>query len=241
MDAAADLRRPDLAGEVVGQYCPPGAILCDDFESGSLLLWENGTPVGCTNDDTLVIDGTRPWRGSHSLHALSPVAAADASSPDGACYLQKVLGTGVSTGSLVVRAYVYTPALLRDWTGLIHFNVSAGNDLHVAVTNNPAVGADGYWDLFYNNPHLGNPQVLQAIGTWQCVEAEMDFAPTRFRLWVTDAAHPDRAAAPIIDYDPGALSPVQSIEVGYYHTPGTVMEETFIDDVAIATSRIGCE
>jgi len=240
LDAAApDLSPPDLARPFVDGMlpaCPAGALLCDDFESGAFAAWD-GPPTGQAAGDTLAIDAVRPFHGSRSLHGLSP--GVDGGAGEGAAYLQKTWNPLPSSGVFAVRAYVYAANLQHDFTTLVHFTFSQG-DLHVALANAPGLG-DGYWNLFDDANHMGQT-VAERVGAWECVEAVIDFAQRRYQLYVTDALAPDRAAPPIVDVS-GALTlnPIQSLEVGLYHTPGVGAQEVFVDDVAVATARIGCE
>jgi hypothetical protein len=216
---------PDLAfpfGDGGAPPCPSYAVFCDDFESGDFSKWSS---VNQQNGATCVVDTSRPLRGTYSAHASGNGPA----SPAGA---DAELISSVGTSDLTLRFYAYASALPGQFGLLAEIFRNSDNSAFSVGTN----GA-GAWVISEVMPggaatdHIST--TLFTANTWHCVETQAT-AAGRVKLWIDNAPVVDVASVNgVVQYD--------VVQVGYPRVPTGATAQVWVDDVAIAPQRIGCE
>lgn len=215
--------------------CPADALLCDDFDEAALdtKLWTPTEKFGSVAPDDIHV-----FRGMRSLHVhLAPrdanvegVAALDSTRPF----------PSVPSARLYIRAYLWgTPPQTPD------------HDIfHVASHNAPLRGVtvwhdDGFGQICLDDIDAGvqhkGPGTSQEA--WHCIEWEltnldgMD-GPTRAsRIWVDD--HEPFEIPPV-----AVTPPFDLFRVGtraQFDYAERLPTDYWLDDVAVARERIGCE
>lgn len=200
------------------------ALWCDDFETGDLAGWSVG---GSGPGAAAAASTTRSRSGTFSLGAVAPGAGHRAT-------VSFDLPGTLSSGSLALRMWISLAGAFDDFT-------IAGVFRNTATPQYLTVGGDA--DVWVANDNNANDSLrdhrstaaLPALDTWTCVELVLDFpgaSPARVRVLVDDAV--------VIDRPPNDQAPAyDQIRLGVERA-GVPSVEVFIDDVAIATQRIGC-
>ena len=133
---------------------------------------------------------------------------------------------------LWLRAYVY---FTKNATYEMALELGRG-------TSGQVVGIDGSGDWVVTQ-NQGVDDDLKtgapaAIGKWACVELAVDFsggAATPIQLFVDSTPLPFLTGVPAVKVQDNQLS------IGVVRTPGNVALQVYVDDVAVAPTRIGCE
>lgn len=231
---ALDLPPADLAGYAA---CPVGALFCDSFESGDTTKWDETVGGGTV---TLSVPTGTAYSGTHALrvqstggtstsflkHRLRCPGAAD-------------LGAECPVGSgntVYLRAFLYTATAYSYPLYMLFAHRDSGNNDYV-------VGVDAFsgdaWYIFNKNP--GNAYKMTgsyAGGAWRCLELEIQIgAGTNVvRLWVDGVSGGQSATLSGTDAAPS----IGEIDVGVTYQNVAAANDFYIDDVAVATTRIGC-
>jgi hypothetical protein len=218
-DASFDLAFPP------GPPCPNGAIFCDDFETGDLSHW-NGKIGGSLASVT--VDATQPYRGKYALDARSTPFGFGDLGLGGAGSAAATEGISPSPATLWVRAYVYHAAapppfemVLALSSGTLGFAAGAGQAGTWAVTQDDRASPDEI------------SPVPIALDHWTCVELGLDETSHLVSLYIDG----QKALA----FTPARSTLIRKLEAGLVSVPSGPAAQVYLDDVALAASRIGCE
>jgi len=221
-DGGADLAVPD------GGLCPTGAIICDDFEGGTLANW--------TADPGVTVDGVHAHRGSFAAHVR-------ATRPDGGPYQQTFFGLNYSTSyPLYIRAWVFLPAATEARSGAINLVVTSLQSGDVILGY-----GGGTWALGSQNLGAGEaaPQLTSsmhvATDVWTCYEWRIDAVPPGGTGGVERVAF-DGVDDPTLHANGVQLSPVNEILFGWTGQLTTATPiDLWFDDIVVAHAPIGCQ
>ncbi len=251
-DAAAVVGDVAAPPAVVSAACGkiPGALYCDDFESGLNPALTPKMSMG----GTITVDETRAHSGKGALHVKSLVTAY----ADGEVDLGKTVFP-TANNSFFLRAFIYyTPPAPPDNVYL--FRVRG----YMPNTKSYIEGQIGVIGDPYNQPTAANFKNLShtiyhsaiksadhvsyqtaaapevKYGTWVCWEWEVDGVNNKWRLWVDGVEHFSRTW----DGQAGTAWVVPSataFTIGVKHDhdeKGGI--EVWYDDLVIASKRVGC-
>ena len=264
VDAATEGGVSDGGADVgmlpVGTGCAGTGTLCWDFEEGKL-------PAGWTpyrNEYTtgsLLVDGTRPHRGTYALHAKDFSGGTEAAQGGPKHTMRFALPAGFGP-VLWGRAWVYmSPGVPMSHAGFFNArypapNVSATSiDVPSLDWYEVATSGGKYVSIYHPPEPPGTPESVQisdtpgVVGNWACIEWLFDAhaAPAADpRVWVGGAelAWPTKEVSPA---DAGAPRHDQArdftvLESGIYLYQGlTTVTNWWIDDLAVGPERIGCD
>ncbi|RKG78305.1 hypothetical protein [Corallococcus terminator] len=245
-----DAGTPDgggTGGEATGK-CPASAYICENFDKG-----QNGwkTPDE-EHNATITIDGTRTRSGSGALHVVTepghnefPLGAEE--DPQTIAHLRKDIPTFGT--ALYARAYVYlNRAAPQDVMGTYFILFSPDEPTHQQFGGIELQGMinggfalddwSGIPDTGWN--YQNDLTVTTSPNRWTCIE----WAVKRTKATDTTGraqVYVDGALA--FDFPDVGMRPFTNFAVGYgfVHPHGDSASETWIDDVAVAPERIGCE
>ncbi len=226
-DAIADA--PLEAGEAAPpSLCNPTFLFCDGFEMG-LATWTQIYASGGAPS----VDSTHVYRGSYALHAhVDPVVEAGATAY---AYLQQVQ---TWPSHVFTRIFAYqpsphapSPSAILDMVG------GAAPYAGIELLTDPPAGGLGM--KTYNT---GVDQAWQSDGgaiafdKWVCFELEVDVTAGTSHLYMNDTEVTDLAQTSL------ALSSLGILGVGlsYYLPSVQGAQDTWIDEVAVNGTRIGC-
>ncbi|RKH55425.1 hypothetical protein [Corallococcus llansteffanensis] len=225
--------------------CPANAIICENFDNG-----QNGwkTPDE-EHNATIAIDGTRTRSGSGALHVVTeaghnefPLGAEE--DPQTIAHLRKDIPTFGTV--LYARAYVYlNRAAPQDVMGtyFILFSPKEGSfgGIELQGMINGGFALDDWSGIEGTGWNLQDPvKVKTSPNQWNCIEwgvqrAKATDTTGHAQVWVNGAQ--------AFDFPNVGMRPFSNFAVGYgfVHPHGDSASETWIDDLAVATERIGCE
>lgn len=226
-DAIADA--PVEAGEAAPpSLCNPTFLFCDGFEMG-LATWTQIYASGGAPS----VDSTHVYRGSYALHAhVDPVVEAGATAY---AYLQQVQ---TWPSHVFTRIFAYqpsphapSPSAILDMVG------GAAPYAGIELLTDPPAGGLGM--KTYNT---GADQAWQseagaiALDKWVCFELEVDVTAGTSHLYMNDTEVTDLAQTSL------GLSSLGILGVGlsYYLPSVQGAQDTWIDEVAVNGTRIGC-
>jgi hypothetical protein len=224
------------------------AKIHDDFESGSLSKWtitdRDFNPFSGTQT-VVAIDTTRAHSGTHALK-ITP------SNGSGG-----FIGTAPPGAAFYGRAWVYMDADpgMGHWEGIVGRGPARNS-----MTSPAELRLGGQFDILYMNDNqtdgyfLTNPNfftdhmgMAPPVNKWVC--EEFYFGDDTVKWWVTDATATP-AATPFLDIEPTSTwyqgepptpwSPTYATIALGYGIFGSNTLDVWYDDVAIDTSRIGC-
>jgi hypothetical protein len=224
-DAPSDGTRDTMQRGDVGGGCPSFAVFCDDFESGTLAKW-TGEDVPSSQ---LVTTGAH-YTGTYGLD--SSVPPANGNGGEGDVYIAP--GATYATGTLAIREWVYSPAQLINYIGTLEVTLGppATAAQYIEVNADDAgtwalseFGSAGLHDL---GGHTG-----AATAQWTCVELVIELgSAASATVYVDGGVSAQGTLANAGDsYDTIAVGVTRANAAGF---------EVYIDDVVIATQRIGC-
>jgi hypothetical protein len=254
---------PDAASDAPA--APPGAgcsapgALCWDFEEGAI-------PSGWTKyrdefTGTLLVDNTRPHRGTYSLHAKDYQGGTEGNQGGPKKTIRFNLPAGFGP-VMWGRAFVYTtPARPASHAGLFNARYPRPNSTNTAFDAldwyEAATYMGTYMSIWHPPEPPGYPEAVQVTDTpivlddWACVEWLFDGAngaaaeAAEPRMWIdgVELAWPNTFV-----YPTGAQRPFHEkatdftvIETGIYLYQGlTTVTNWWIDDLAVGKQRIGC-
>lgn len=224
--------------------CPANAIICENFDNG-----QNGwkTPDE-EHNATIAIDGTRTRSGSGALHVVTEAGHDERTGteedPQAIAHLRKDIPTFGT--ALYVRAYVYLDrAAPQDVMGTYFILFSpkdgefGGIELQGIIKGNFALDDwSGIKGTGWN--YQDDLTVTTTPKQWNCIEWGVQRATAtattgHAQVWVNGAQ--------AFDFPNVGMRPYSNFAVGYgfVHPHGDSASETWIDDLAVATTRIGCE
>jgi hypothetical protein len=207
------------------------AIFCDGFENGS------GAWAPTTASGSIAIDSSKAYRGTHSLHAQTE-AVTDTSQPKiGAGYTHLFVPT--PSFPVFVRMFVYMPSPVAPSVGAF-VNVLQAIPPYAGVQLNERppggyIGGTGYNGL---DTDWSASSDLLPTDSWSCVEIEIDGPPAdtvHVYLWDTELAAMREGL-------PASVPPLGLLNVGlaYFAANAQPASDLWIDEVAVAGTRIGC-
>lgn len=158
--------------------------------------------------------------------------------PEGLRYLEVALPNALTTGEIHSRIFLYAPNSLSVQSWLIPMEMKG------AVTHDNKfsfdLGVTGYGSHLSTAGPSVNPNVNLPRDQWVCVELALSLSPNKgwSRLYVDgqladEHAHVDTLLSKT---DPG----IQRFRAGIIPAPSQGVTELWLDDWAIATTRIGC-
>lgn len=201
-------------------------VLCEDWETGALLpRWTKHQVLG-----TVAVDGTRPHRGSYSLHSH-----ANASTPNNSisAFVSESVTFPQLHGGLFVRAFVYVPSPLPAATEeLWEMNSSGSYGEQLAIDSNNLM-------LFYqysSNPDVGRSSAASIpTDRWVCVEWMMLNGETR--TWFDGVELTEMHVTGLKTWTYDTLQ----IGTSIFRTANEPAYDLWIDDVMVdASGPIGC-
>lgn len=204
--------------------CPSFAVFCDDFESGNTSRWDTTVLDGPA---TLVVSTMRARSGTFALEAQVGPDDQDA----GEASLVRAIPPH-STGVLAARLWINLAAPLRYFNLVFDFRAQAGEYVTIGGDNN------GNWVSTENDGTIAFDHLTTTptppLDTWTCVELVYSFTPsTRIQFYVNDGIVLD---APSVHDAPS----LDEVRIGV--TRADMLGFTvYVDDLAVATQRIGCE
>lgn len=218
---AADLA-PDDAGTPF--VCPSFAQFCSGFENG-LDGFTNELRGGNTSFE---VSAAKPHHGARSLHSAGGINMVDGGGTvSQAAAVGRQFGNA-GGGTVDVRAYYYLTAPLGNYGSLLWLG---GNGL--SGTGSTPLGT------WYLSDPAGEHDAadMLPIGRWFCLEQLIEPAgagqPSRVRLFVDGNA--------VFDLQSPLTGPVTDLWLGLVRGPGDSAQEVYVDDVIVASQRVGCE
>jgi len=221
--ALGDGRRDGLGDGGGNGLCPAFAILCEDFESGSLTQWPMSEIVG---PSTTMITTVRPHSGTRALESTT-----NQSGGAGVAAIIAPIGNH-STGVIAARVWVNAPVPIENFDLLF----SIGDALN---DNYSSVGGNGVADWVVSEARTSSgtfdtdSTTATQANQWACVELVFTFGSTaHFDVFVDGAqVLMANAMTPTPTYDTIRVGAVRGDNLGFH---------VFTDDVAVATQRVGC-
>jgi hypothetical protein len=220
-------------GDFFGAPRCPGsaAILCDDFESGSIdpARW----PSADTQNGQPAIDGGHAARGTHSLHLTGNT---DGSGSHVATALIHNEATGLPS-PVFIRAFFYADEIALGDTEVITSLQALGNSNSGVQIESSALGnfrLDG-WGVALTSRESGVPV---PTGRWVCLEWAVTVgSPGAMSLWLDDVPVADLQQQPWMT-PPAFDGP----RLGLEYTPpsSSATLDLWVDEVVVAGARIGC-
>lgn len=240
--------------------CPPGALVCDDFEAyppGDDLAphWRTQTIGG-----EVRVDGSRPFRGRQGLHVT-----VTASPPDEP---KRTHGGPLRAASIVKQGAPLFPLpgnafhgramiwLVKMPPGGVHFSnfEAVGRTPDGSVVKYGEGGMFGKLMVGYTvRPHHEfDPPTIDCArtaptgvpeGRWVCAEWQFDGPRAALHYWF------DGVPQTAVDVEGGGgrcpvpwVAPVfDELYIGWRHSqPSSIPVEMWIDDVVVGPGRIGC-
>ncbi len=216
--------------------CPSNAFFCDDFERGIDARWlkqDTGQP------GALEVQGGAGRNGSAALFdRLEPGGSADA---------RKMLtfdSAPRTSGMLAVRAYLRAGTVPVDTILFTVFGAGAGDAqacvnaaIAVAVGPNETLSVNKYLPCDTSAPALKattTTSIPLARDVFRCVALEIDIGATgALRLYVDDKVVAQAAGNTLGGY-------VSYGRVGVGIAFARASADVYVDDVAMATSHLGC-
>jgi hypothetical protein len=227
--------------------CGANALFCEDFED--LAVGAVPTNAGFEIDNggaTLSIDGTVA-QGSRSLHIASMGSSfgfiRTTFSPPGNSFFGRV--------RLRVQSFPTAPNyahfILVEATG-------TGSNGQVRPVGGQFIDGEGetaLWGVGNDRGSSGDwtswqPSAPAVSGEWICYEWQMRAADNNIDVWLDGVAQPALSVSSTTrrDYNDGpafAFPTFQSIRFGWWlFQPNDGMRDVWLDDIAIAPTRIGC-
>ncbi len=231
---ALDLPAADLAGYAP---CPVGALFCDSFESGDTTKWDETVGGGSV---TMSVPTGTAYSGTHALRVQSTGGTSTSFLKHrlrcpGASDMAAECPVG-SGGTVYLRAFLYTATAYSYPLYMLFAHRDSENNDYV-------VGVDAFsgesWYVFNKNP--GNVHKMAgsyAAGAWRCLELEIavGVGTNVVQLWVDGVSGGQSGTISGSDAAPS----IGEIDVGVTYQNVAAANDFYIDDVAVATTRIGC-
>lgn len=223
--------------------CPASAYICDNFDQGQG-TWRQPDE---NHHATIAIDGSRTRSGSGAVHVKTdPGYNEDTGQGDqqAIAHLRKdipAFGT-----KLYTRAYVYLNRASPEGVMGTYFILFSPKDndfggIELQGMHNGAFALDDWSGIKGTGWNLQeDTKVTVSPNKWTCIEWGVERANTSATtghalVWV------DGQQA--YDFPNVGIRPFTNFGVGYgfVHPKGDSASETWIDDLAVAPERIGCE
>ena len=202
--------------------CPAFAIFCEDFES-DLSQWTMTELVGLNASSSITT--VRPHTGTRALESNK-----DASGSSGAACVVGPIGTH-SSGVLAARAWVYAPVPIENFDLVLGLSDSSNNN-YTVVGGDTSVNWVGSEVRASGSPIDFSSATPTSANQWLCVELVFTFAVPHYDVYVDGTQVISRTAlTPSPTYNTVRVGAVRADNIGFH---------VFVDDVAVATQRVGC-
>lgn len=203
--------------------CPSFAIFCDDFET-DLSQWSMTELVG--PGATSTITTVRPHTGTHALD--SQVQPAGSS---GAACLVGPIGSH-SSGVLAARAWINGAVAIENFDLVLSLS-DAGNNNYTVVGGDNSVNWVASEVRAAGSPIDFSSTMLTTANQWLCLELVFTFGTTPHYDVYVDGTQvlTKNALTPSPTYNTVRVGAVRADNIGFH---------VFVDDVAVATQRVGC-
>ncbi len=220
----ADAEAPDAPASTSGCDAP-GLLLCDDFEASGI---DTSTWTSFTNNGgQLDLSTTHAHSGAQSLHAhVPPNAGADAHVTETRTFPQ----TGAN---LFGRAWIYFEPS-APIAHVAYFWASGPKATYTFASQDGTLMSLAY---FSSNETASHSTTGVPIGHWACMEWNFNPAAGTADYWLD--------GTPLADLHEGSWGKdsFQSHDFGislFGTDKGPAAYDVWFDDIAVATSRIGC-
>lgn len=215
-------------------------LFCEDFESRAAGAFASAAPwvAQIIGSGTLAVDATTAHSGGKSLHVHAGdddydtlLAFHDATvlpAPQGRFYLRAFVRLGRAMGA-GHNSYIIADSFASPGTG---DNLRIGEDNAMLMYT---IMGDAHGALSNANYYTDHqPGVAFAPLTWVCLELLIDAAHPEIDFWVDGTEVPD------LHHTDWALDRYDTVRFGFekYAGPGI---DSWYDDIAIGTVRIGCD
>jgi hypothetical protein len=207
-------------------------ILCDDFDGAKLdtSKWQNLDETKAT----LSTDASRVKGGERSLHAHTDSASEAGTKADTVSGMVEHLGALPS--HFFVRFFVYVESPAPE-TGepeiIVNVQKQGGNGMQLY--------AKGGFLTFTSWANMPNPLNVPSatafsLDAWHCLEWEVDRATPRMNVWFDDET------VPALGRDDVTMPAYDDVKFGLaFNAPlPAAAHDAWIDDLRIATKKIGC-
>jgi hypothetical protein len=229
-----------------------GLALCDDFESDtvgsapSTTLWSSYT--GMVSADTITVDGTQHHSGSQSVKVVS--SGSDSWGP----LFSNTNAFSTLTTAVYGRFWVYLNAALPSThhafmtLGLTADEADPTKQMKGVEATCQSPSGAGLLTWNYNDSLLPDVYNFESstipAQTWTCFEFHTDAASGDIEVWLNGTrldtmSLPNDAGAKWTGTAPATPLKVYGMGLGWMAFNGVAMTLWF-DDVALSTSRIGC-
>jgi hypothetical protein len=244
--------------------CPAFALVCDDFEGHALMSWGDATSppqgngfVPPPDAADVAVDQEQPLPSSEttgfkSLRSLHVVAPGTPQTPDPTVYaiyqpyrLATPVTASAAPSTLAVRLYLYAAQPLQEQPYFLYVHDSAnGGGFNVGAVGGTATQAGHFtvYDRGSNDYVIDNSAATISAAAWHCVE----LVTTVSNVFGTDNAVELFVDGQSVGHatltDAAAVSArYDEVDLGNTWAQSSQPNEYYIDDVVIATQRIGCE
>jgi hypothetical protein len=227
-----------------------GVQLCEDFETGTL-----NTAIWSVVGSKVTIDTMQHARGSHALHITQQ--------NDGPSYIVEKTTFPEPANTYYGRVFVYFKSLptppgldYAHWTMIaasgsgvpgeirVSGQLGSGKNIFGVGTDNRTDGGAGDFTNSDNDPK-GAP-VPVPLDKWLCIEWMHKGDTNETAFWWDAVSHPSLSTTASVMHggapqNPYLLPQFKQVWVGWqeYQT-STELFESWIDEIAIDTKRIGC-
>jgi hypothetical protein len=231
---ASDVVQPDV---VTGQgSCADASVfLCEDFENGlSTIKWQGGDSMNAT----AVVDTTQHHRGAYALHLNEP----GLTSAGAVNVAANIRHYATLQSQIFVRAFVmFSSAQPQSVEQFFLAQQSAAPYYGLQLEINQQTGAYAVTDWTVTPNFYSVSSVGAAAATWNCVEWELDppasgTAMTNSDVWVNGA----EVSSLHITNTPMTDLEVLGFGIGFYQVTTLPAYDSWIDDIYVDTSRVGC-
>lgn len=228
VDASLDARPPCAV---------PGALLCEDFESGKI---DGDVWTRELKNATMAVETGRAANGKFALHLR--VQGPKTDMPNEA-FLHERVTFPAEGNKFFGRAMVFFEKNLPDKNFVL---IEATGMLPSGDGGRYGIGgantADG--QMFRLVYHPGDYRVLSTshppVGRWVCWEFSIDGSNNSERVWIDGRDMPEARA---VDEKPAWIAPAfRDLAIGFRvpHTDSREAYDVWLDDIAISTVRPGC-
>ncbi|CAN5442472.1 hypothetical protein BH11MYX1_BH11MYX1_54850 [soil metagenome] len=233
-----------------------GALLCDDFESGTI-----DTTRWSLVGKAPVIDTMQAARGTHALH-IHMLASGTSTTANGASYLKNTKLFPALKGAYYARAFIYFSHLpagteYAHWTAFASTTSLGEIRLSGQYQNSKSLwgaGTDsgtnmttgtGDWTTNDNDP-VGSPRAVPT-GEWMCIEWMHDSTNDTTAFWWDATEHASLRTTTTKhggNTNPYTIPDLTGVWFGWQEYQPRVNSpqeyEAWIDEIAVDTKRIGC-
>jgi hypothetical protein len=159
-------------------------------------------------------------------------------------WLRYVLPTAVTSGPVSLRAFIYSPAAFTAPLYFYFLHRDGGDNDYVAGLD--TISGAEQWTVYNKNPGSFTTATGSfSAGAWHCVELEVDVAGVDLGVATNTVKLYVDGNAPAVwaqsAADSTTLIGEMDVGVTYQSVGAGIANDFYVDDVALATSHIGCE